>query len=170
MTHRLKRIAFKKDHIHKPLEFWRTVILSDEDKFCIFGLKGCKLVWRKPCTALQNEHLVPKYARLRFYVKAVTPKCLGGPPVDRFNAHPDYANAVTNFKLREKSIPAKHQICNISRDRLIAKTIAGLRTGHYRGMKFDRDDSKYYRNCDNCLDTELTPAPIFDCPAILAAL
>ncbi|GFW96427.1 uncharacterized protein TNCV_4357501 [Trichonephila clavipes] len=141
MTHRLKRIAFKKDHIHKPLEFWRTVILSDEDKFSTFGLKGCKLVWRKPCTALQKEHLVPTDA-----------------------------NAVTNFKLKEKSIPAKHQICNISRDRLIAKTIAGLRTGHYRGMKFDRDDSKYYRNCDNCLDTELTPAPIFDCPAILAAL
>ncbi|GFS63783.1 transposable element Tc1 transposase [Trichonephila clavipes] len=58
MTKRLKRIAFEKDHIHKPLEFWRTVIFSDEGKFCIFGIKGCKLVWRKPCTALQKEHLV----------------------------------------------------------------------------------------------------------------
>ncbi|GFW32479.1 hypothetical protein TNCV_676381 [Trichonephila clavipes] len=30
------------------------------------------------------------YARLRFYVKVVTPKCFGGPPVDRdrLNAHP----------------------------------------------------------------------------------
>ncbi|GFU85116.1 uncharacterized protein TNCV_1553791 [Trichonephila clavipes] len=80
------------------------------------------------------------------------------------------ANAVTNFKLREKSIPVKHQICNISEDHLITKIIARIRTGHYRGMKFDRDGKRSYRNCDNCLDTELTPAHIFDYPAILAAL
>ncbi|GFY01410.1 RNase H domain-containing protein [Trichonephila clavipes] len=49
------------------------------------------------------------------------------------------ANAVTKFKLKEKSIPVKHQIFNISGDRLITKTIARLRTGHHRGMKFDRD-------------------------------
>ncbi|GFX48921.1 uncharacterized protein TNCV_2797141 [Trichonephila clavipes] len=36
-------------------------------------------------------------------------------------------------------------------------------------MKFDRD-GRTYRNCDNCLDTELRPAHIFDCPTILAAL
>ncbi|GFT02672.1 uncharacterized protein TNCV_829441 [Trichonephila clavipes] len=58
MTNRLKQIAFEKIHIHKPLEFWRTVIFSDEGKFCIFGIKGYKLIWRKPCTALQKEHLV----------------------------------------------------------------------------------------------------------------
>ncbi|GFV78017.1 transposable element Tc1 transposase [Trichonephila clavipes] len=83
MTSWLKRIAFEKDHIHKPHEFWRTVIFSDEDKFCIFGIKGCKLVWRKPCTALQKQHLVPT---------VVTPKYLGNPPVDRdrLNAHPGF--------------------------------------------------------------------------------
>ncbi|GFX78535.1 transposable element Tc1 transposase [Trichonephila clavipes] len=59
MTNKLKRITFAKDHIHKPLEFWRTVIFSDERNFCIFGIKSRKLVWRKPCTALQKEHLVP---------------------------------------------------------------------------------------------------------------
>ncbi|GFY04878.1 transposon Tf2-9 polyprotein [Trichonephila clavipes] len=59
MTNRLKWIAFEKDHIRKPLEFWRNVIFSDEGKFYIFGIKGCKLVWRKPCTALQKGHLVP---------------------------------------------------------------------------------------------------------------
>ncbi|GFV45841.1 uncharacterized protein TNCV_2322011 [Trichonephila clavipes] len=80
------------------------------------------------------------------------------------------ANAVANFKLREKSIPAKHQIFNIRGDSPITKTIARLRTGHYIGMKFDRYGRRPYRNCDNCLDTELTPAHIFDCPAILAAL
>ncbi|GFV93158.1 transposable element Tc1 transposase [Trichonephila clavipes] len=46
MTNWLKRIAFSKDHIHKPLEFWRTVIFSDEDNFSIFGIKDRKLVWR----------------------------------------------------------------------------------------------------------------------------
>ncbi|GFU58506.1 uncharacterized protein TNCV_697651 [Trichonephila clavipes] len=80
------------------------------------------------------------------------------------------ANAVENFKLRKNSIPLRHQICNISGDRLITKTIARLRTGNYRGMKFDRDGRRSYRNCDNCLDTELTSAYIFDCPAILASL
>ncbi|GFV97544.1 transposable element Tc1 transposase [Trichonephila clavipes] len=52
MTNRLKRIAFVKEHIHKPPEFWRTVIFSDEGKFCIFGIKGCILIWNKPCTNL----------------------------------------------------------------------------------------------------------------------
>ncbi|GFV55454.1 uncharacterized protein TNCV_3776411 [Trichonephila clavipes] len=80
------------------------------------------------------------------------------------------ANAVINFKLREKSIPVKHQIFNISGDRLIAKTIARLRTGHHEGMKFGRDNRRIFRNYDNCLDIELTPAYIFGCPAILAAL
>ncbi|GFW99643.1 hypothetical protein TNCV_3418761 [Trichonephila clavipes] len=46
-------------------------------------------------------------------------------------------NVVANFKLRKKSIPVKHQLCNISKDRLITKSIARLRTGHYRGMKID---------------------------------
>ncbi|GFX31338.1 uncharacterized protein TNCV_2061561 [Trichonephila clavipes] len=50
------------------------------------------------------------------------------------------ANAVANFKLREITILAKRQLCNIlSGDRLITKTIARLRIGHYRGMKIDRD-------------------------------
>ncbi|PRD25995.1 UNVERIFIED_CONTAM: hypothetical protein NCL1_39313 [Trichonephila clavipes] len=37
-------------------------------------------------------------------------------------------------------------------------------------MKFNRDCRRSYRNSDNCLDTELTPAHNFDCPAILATL
>ncbi|GFY45253.1 transposable element Tc1 transposase [Trichonephila inaurata madagascariensis] len=54
MTNRLKRIAFARERIHKPTVFWRTVIVSDESKFCIFGIKGRKLVWRKPCTRFKN--------------------------------------------------------------------------------------------------------------------
>ncbi|GFY06491.1 hypothetical protein TNCV_412411 [Trichonephila clavipes] len=37
-------------------------------------------------------------------------------------------------------------------------------------MKIDRDGRRNYRNCNNCLDIELTPAYIYDYPAILAAL
>ncbi|GFW28117.1 hypothetical protein TNCV_2817951 [Trichonephila clavipes] len=37
-------------------------------------------------------------------------------------------------------------------------------------MKFASDGRRTYRNCDNCLDAELTPDHAFDCPAILAAL
>ncbi|GFX57483.1 transposable element Tcb1 transposase [Trichonephila clavipes] len=59
MTKQLKRIPFAKEHIHKLPKFWRTGIFSDESKFCIFGIKGCKLVRRKSFTALQKEHLVP---------------------------------------------------------------------------------------------------------------
>ncbi|GFS62558.1 transposable element Tc1 transposase [Trichonephila clavipes] len=65
MTNQLKRTDYAKDPIHKPLEFWRTVIFSDEDNFYIFGVKGRKLVWRKPCTALQKEHLVPTVKTIR---------------------------------------------------------------------------------------------------------
>ncbi|GFT95782.1 uncharacterized protein TNCV_311401 [Trichonephila clavipes] len=79
-------------------------------------------------------------------------------------------NAVTNLKLRDKSTPVKHQICNIIGDCLITKTIARVRTGHHRGMKFDRDGKRTHRNFDSCLDIELTTAYIFDCRAILAAL
>ncbi|GFU47606.1 transposable element Tc1 transposase [Trichonephila clavipes] len=59
VTNLLKWIAFSKEHKNKPPVFWRIVIFSDESKFCIFGIKGRKLIWRKPCTALQKEHLVP---------------------------------------------------------------------------------------------------------------
>ncbi|GFW64695.1 uncharacterized protein TNCV_700981 [Trichonephila clavipes] len=71
------------------------------------------------------------------------------------------------FRLQELE---KQKICNISEDRLITKTITTLRTDHYRVMKFDSDGRRSYRNCDNCLDTELTPAHTFDCSAILATL
>ncbi|GFW83816.1 transposable element Tc1 transposase [Trichonephila clavipes] len=56
MTNRLKRIDFAKYYIHKSLEFWRTVIFSDEGKFCP----------EKPLHSASKVHLVP------------TVKCGGG--------------------------------------------------------------------------------------------
>ena len=43
------------------------------------------------------------------------------------------ANVITKSKLREKSIQAKHQLCEINADRLITKTIIRLRPDHYIG-------------------------------------
>ncbi|GFT95277.1 uncharacterized protein TNCV_3325871 [Trichonephila clavipes] len=70
---------------------------------------------------------------------------------------------------RESSILVKHQLCNISGDRLMTKTISRLRAGYCREIKIDRDGRKTYRNCGNYSDTELALAHIFDCPTILAA-
>ncbi|GFW88707.1 hypothetical protein TNCV_2833671 [Trichonephila clavipes] len=53
------------------------------------------------------------------------------------------------------NLAVKHRLCS-SVDRLVAKAIARLRTGYYRGMKIDTDGRKAYRNCDNCSGTELT--------------
>ncbi|GFX85844.1 transposable element Tcb1 transposase [Trichonephila clavipes] len=43
--------------MRKPPEFRR--IFADERKFCIFGIKGHKLLRRQASTMLQKEHLVP---------------------------------------------------------------------------------------------------------------
>ena len=58
-TNRKKRVAFAKEYINKPLEFWNRVIFSDESKYCIFGIKGRQIVWRKNSTAFDKENLIP---------------------------------------------------------------------------------------------------------------
>ncbi|GFW92197.1 hypothetical protein TNCV_3540831 [Trichonephila clavipes] len=58
------------------------------------------------------------------------------------------ANAVASFKLREKSIPVKHQLCNISGDHMITKTIATSEQV-IKEEWIDRN-SRTYKNSDNC--------------------
>lgn len=58
LVNRRKRIEFAHNYISKPPEFWKQVIFSDESKFCIFGIKGRQMVWRKPGTALDKQNLV----------------------------------------------------------------------------------------------------------------
>ncbi|GFT34606.1 hypothetical protein TNCV_4125531 [Trichonephila clavipes] len=80
------------------------------------------------------------------------------------------ANLVRSPTFRQffiESLLQWHQLCNVREGRLITKTIARVRASRYRGMKIDRDDSRTYRNCHNCSDTELTPART-GCPAVLA--
>ncbi|GFW80604.1 transposable element Tc1 transposase [Trichonephila clavipes] len=55
-----KRLDFANEHVNKSPQFWEKVLFSDESKFCMFGLKGRKLVWRKRGTALEKVNLVPK--------------------------------------------------------------------------------------------------------------
>lgn len=58
-TNKKKRMDFANKFISKPPEFWEQVLFSDESKFCIFGIKGRKLVWRKNGTALDKQNLFP---------------------------------------------------------------------------------------------------------------
>ena len=42
-----KRLIFANECGDKSPQFWEKVIFSDDSKFYTFGIKGCKLVWRK---------------------------------------------------------------------------------------------------------------------------
>lgn len=54
-----KRLLFARNHINKPLEFWKHVIWSDESKFELFNKKRRLRVWRKSDEGLQDRHLQP---------------------------------------------------------------------------------------------------------------
>lgn len=58
-VNRQKRLDFANEYVNKPPQFWEKVLFSDESKFCIFGIKGRKLVWRKQGTAFDKQNLVP---------------------------------------------------------------------------------------------------------------
>lgn len=42
------RISFAREHLNKPLIFWKNILWSDESKFCRFGSDGKCYVWRPP--------------------------------------------------------------------------------------------------------------------------
>jgi len=54
---KLKRIEFAKRYASMPLDFWKTVIWSDESKFELLGMKKRQKVWRKPNQGLQEQFL-----------------------------------------------------------------------------------------------------------------
>jgi hypothetical protein len=45
--------------VNKPIDFWKTVLFSDESKFNIFGSDGRQYVWRKKKTKGEKK-LDPK--------------------------------------------------------------------------------------------------------------
>lgn len=56
---RKKRLQFARDHVNKPLSFWKNVLFSDESKFNIFGSDGRKFVWRQKSRAFEPKNLQP---------------------------------------------------------------------------------------------------------------
>lgn len=51
-----KRLEFAKNHIDKPISFWKNVIWSDESKFELVGKKRRRKIWRKTGEALLDKH------------------------------------------------------------------------------------------------------------------
>ena len=54
-----KCLTFANESVNKSPYFWLKVIFSDESKFCVFGIKGRKLVWRKQSTAFEKQYFMP---------------------------------------------------------------------------------------------------------------
>ena len=79
-------------------------------------------------------------------------------------------NIIADIKLREKLHPTKCQICKITADKLIIKTIVKVRMGYHRRMKIEREDKKHYRKCNNCWETELAVDYIFNSPTTIPKL
>ncbi|GFU59269.1 hypothetical protein TNCV_4197931 [Trichonephila clavipes] len=62
---------------------------------CRLHIVAC--IVKSQCCNLTDVGVLQIYASLRSYVKVVTPKCLGGPPVDRdrLNAYPGHKGSET---------------------------------------------------------------------------
>jgi hypothetical protein len=45
--------------VNKPVDFWKTVLFSDESKFNIFGSDGPQYVWPKPKKELDPKNVIP---------------------------------------------------------------------------------------------------------------
>jgi hypothetical protein len=45
--------------VNKPIDFWKTVLFTDESKFHIFGSDGPQYVWRKPKKELDPKNVMP---------------------------------------------------------------------------------------------------------------
>lgn len=55
----IKRLAYARKYVSKPLTFWESIIWSDETKVNLFGSDGHKKVWRKKGKALDRKNLTP---------------------------------------------------------------------------------------------------------------
>ena len=56
---RSTRFKFTKKMLQKPLDFWQTVIWSEESKFELFSSKGGVMVWRTPKETFDPQCMVP---------------------------------------------------------------------------------------------------------------
>ena len=59
-VNRSRRFKFAKKMLQKPMDFWHTVIWSDESKFKLFSSKGRGMVWRRtPKETFDPQCIVP---------------------------------------------------------------------------------------------------------------
>ena len=58
---RNKRVEFAKEHLSKPMEFWKTMIWSDELKFELVSNERRKRCWRKPGEVLKLGDIQPTF-------------------------------------------------------------------------------------------------------------
>jgi transposase len=58
-VNRGKRLDFVKTHRNKDMDFWKSVIFTDESKFNLFGSDGRAMVWRQPNTELDPKNTTP---------------------------------------------------------------------------------------------------------------
>lgn len=56
-ANKAKRLKFAKEHADKPLEFWKTVLWTDESKFELFNRKRRVRVWCRSGEELQERHI-----------------------------------------------------------------------------------------------------------------
>lgn len=54
---RKKRLDFAREHVNKPVSFWKNVLFSDESKYNVFGSDGRRYVWRQKGKALEAKNM-----------------------------------------------------------------------------------------------------------------
>ena len=54
-----KRVRYSRKYREKPLDFWNSVLWSDESKFNLFGSDGKVMVWRTPKEEYNSTCTVP---------------------------------------------------------------------------------------------------------------
>ena len=58
-ANRGKRVRYARKYREKPLDFWNSVLWSDESKFNLFGSDGKVMVWRTPKEEYNSTCTVP---------------------------------------------------------------------------------------------------------------
>ncbi len=56
---RIKRLKYAKEMLKKSIDFWDTVVWSDESKFNLFGSDGKVMVWRSPKEKFDPKCIIP---------------------------------------------------------------------------------------------------------------
>ncbi len=53
------RLKFAKEHLEKPVDYWETIVWSDESKIELFGSHSTHHVWRRNGTAHHPKNTIP---------------------------------------------------------------------------------------------------------------